>query len=306
MKYKILIIEDSKRTYEKISAKIDPTSFEFVGFLVEETTNFPDYITTLVSQPADIYIVDWQLVFPDRLYTPKEIFKELSKTNFDFLSKYWIFYSGPEGNQVAEFLRDYFPNKSYYDTPGKGNIEGGITKSDKDHFKDAIQDAVKFLDTKQVPQEIKGIELVEDKTTIRDFAGSCYDVDDMNILSSEGKTVFQINMTLFICMAYNGEYGVFLYFDHDDRRLRKLILRFNNSSTDVKKRLSASMIDDNRKGFIYNPIYFDSNKIIINTIATYVDTKLDNLKECYHIKNRYLADLKKQIKIFQEHGILCD
>lgn len=268
-----------------------------------EKTIFKEFIKTLIEQSADIYIIDWVLHFMDGTTNPIKIFEELKKENFNFLSKYWILYSGPEGNSVSEFINEYFPSSKYYSTPGKGNLEGSITKSGRDHFSEVITVAEKFIESTQVPIEIVELDVDVEETTIRDFSGVIYDVDDINISSSDGRKVAIINRHLFICMGYDKSYGVFLHFDKDNRTLKKLIFRFNDSASPIKRILGERMQEVSRN-FLYNPIFFDNFGIVDSSISDYLNLKLENLQAKYQIKgSRFDCDLRKIIKILNEHGI---
>lgn len=302
MKYKIVIIEDNKRDYQKLASKIDYSNFELLGYAIEPNTNFRDYVNVLSLNQGEIYFVDWKLLFYDGEYAPNDIFCLLEGNNFDFLNKFWIFYSEPEGNKVADFLPNYFPNAGYYHMPGKGNIIGQITKSGKDHFKEAIDKALTFINKHKVPVELKEIE-VGDIITVREFGGACYDTDEPNSLSSGGKTIFQLTRELFLCMAYDSSFGIILYFDDNNYQLKKQILRFNDATTVVKERIGTRMIDQSRKGFFYNPTFFDQDRQVINSLVDYVNINLENIKIFYKVK-KYNISLEKYIKILQEHGLL--
>lgn len=303
----IFLIEDNDITYTKIANKVmTHDSTNLVGEIIDpKETDFKKYIETIRKSPVDVFIVDWVLNFQKESYSPIDIFRELAKEGYDFLSKFWIFYSGPEGNKVSEFLQDYFPNPKYYCTPGKGNLEGPVTKSGRDHFKEVIEQALEFVEEQKVPAELKDLIIPEGKATIRGSDAEIYDFDNPKFTEG-GNRVLILNPNLFICMTITHPFIIFLYLDEENRKLKKKLLRLNSSTTIVKDSLIREFVQSGRF-FYYNPDFFDRDSNINPSIEFYINSKLDNIKSYYDIQGeRYPCDLSKQINILSEHGIIIN
>ncbi len=323
--YTVAIIEDDEISYTAVATKVS----KYVGVtlneniqvirdtpnpdLNESATHFKEYVDLLNKYPSDIYVVDWELKFGNgKLSSPKEIFTLLAKEMFVFTDKYWLFYSKDKGSEGLDFVGQYLPSNCYT-FKGKGLITGDLPDSGTYYLENILHDAIDYLDKKRIPEELKGLTCESDSIRLDIPKGNCYDIEQYHefyesIYTKETRKTSwpQPCRPLFcrekiICLAYNYKTGILLVLDNETNRLRLYLINAD-SMAHTKRLLNHAEVS----GFIYNPIFFDTNIHLLQEFKEFVQHKTQILQQVYHKRSIYeeAIEILKQLQILKDHGLI--
>lgn len=259
-KYTIAILEDKVSDYKTFKKKVESLSpllkLDAKLDCIENTefAYFERYVAKVIDSPAEIFIVDWELGF-EKNPTALDLFNVIKKTRpeFQFGDRFWIICSLSDKYAIevpTEVRKLFHQGVKCYDHNSKDLLMD--EKLTRDFFKEAIDQAIEYLKTAEVPSSIGELPKKERGTPLNivNFDGSFYDLE----LPSEVWRFSQLKLVeeRFLCVVHNRNLGFLLYFDEHDV-LKIVAVKTGESMTALNGRLKMM---STATGLIYNPDFF--------------------------------------------------
>lgn len=316
--FRVAIIEDNPSTFVKVRENIEryykKDTLKLVNIpcinylevfvknhpqLENEKSLFDSYVQIIENTIADIYIVDWELNFPDlETKNPQDIFSNLPKT-FRYRDKYWIFYSGPESNAVLEYLNEFFVSGVNVATPGKSSLIEPPKEKRPNLFNKSIDKAIEFLSSQHEVNWAKNVpytDWVEIKETF-------YDLEEADPLEwSFHLSKFVFYKGLVLCMVWDKPNAIILFLHNSQ-------VKVFFCKPDRAKEFTSRLSLGGTRSFFYNQYFFDTNQCLKEEFRNEVNRKAKIIQSEYRIHNKKSKredkiELIKQITLLKQHGIL--
>lgn len=265
---KVAIIEDTLKDFNKLSEKI--TREKYKGVLewdfsigcITSATHFRSYCEKILNSESNIFFLDWELIVSNVTRTPKEIFEYIKekRPEFDFYSKFWVFYSGSAiAGEVDDFVNTFFIEDSpCHHRPGKANVldDGEYLKSD--FFDLSIQKGLEHLNHLSIPDWVRQLPIPKNKEiiTFQRFKATFFHLEK-NINKADSKYL-KLDIHRYICTAISWKFAILVFIDHQNL----VQFRFIKANHDLKKykeilhdRTDYGVIS--APGMEYNDTYFE-------------------------------------------------
>lgn len=321
MKYKVAIIEDKKIVYDEIKKHVlrNPKDLEFedrVRF-VENCLNSEYYLNMLMLYKADIYLVDWDLRFQDGSKTSADYVLKAIEKNADFDKKdhYWIFYSG-EYVKINTFSKRFFENNAgCFETEGIENLIplSGDPEYNRDFFREAIDRAIKYLDSTKSPQWSLDLTINND---LPDVEIDMYEQGSIRSVTRDGKLEkirsnrikFKLERFLYFIWSHEVDRGMLCLLDEKNNNYQFYLINIRNKSGSVTCNFDDYPEDLFVKstGFLGRSEFFTDNATLKNKFQEHLklrSTMLNNIESRLMLKVSEKNKVRMLLGFLRQHGV---
>lgn len=327
--YRVAIIEDNKGEYDIFRRRIvDHDRLEFCRDLscLLEGVVFREYVGAIarICFDVDIFIVDWDL---NRGYAFEVLQRLKNQFQFDISSKYWIFCSKNDNNDMmADAVQGFFGNAINKSIVGKDQLKGNYSVPEKlnlasnlqwhtspvssDLFDSIMEGAIEYIKSISRSKAFDHIDLSGSTITLYDHDDTYY------ALNGDGKDELKtltFDTSDFICFSGLNRVGVLIILNN--QRQPKAYFFVARHSYDSLKELKQFVEPPGRGTTFYNPLYFGEYGKLKEEYRNTMQLVVSELGSFHRVReipgsfwNEYKRDFSKPIQkvslLLYKHGLL--